>query len=127
MTTKTWMLVISLLAIDAASIVKAFAGVDFIGVPFTLTVTLAASTAVIWTRKPTIGLIVAAWLSLAWVFMPTTTIDHLRDPASVGIFVGALAQLLANAAALVSGAVAEREYRRRLQRGRRQQAERGVA
>jgi hypothetical protein len=127
MTTKTWTLVISLLGIGAASIIKAFAGADLIGVPFNLTVTLAASAAVIWTRKPTIGLIVAAWLSLGWGFMPSSTIDHLRDPASVGIFVGALAQLVANAAALVSGAVAEREYRRRLQRDRRQQTERGVA
>jgi hypothetical protein len=127
MTTKTWTLVISLLGIGAASIVKAVAGADFIGVPVILTVTLAASAAVIWTRKPTIGLIVAAWLSLAWVFMPSTTIDHLRDPAGVGIFVGALAQLLANAAALVSGALAEREYRRRLHSDRRQQTERGVA
>jgi hypothetical protein len=127
MTTKTWTLVISLLGIGTASIVKAFAGADFIGVPFNLTVTLAASAAVIWTRKPTIGLIVAAWLSLGWVFMPSHTIDHLRDPVNVGIFVGALAQLVANAAALVSGAVAEREYRRRLQSDRRQQTERGVA
>ena len=127
MTTKTWTLVIRLLGIGTASIVKAFAGADLIGVPFNLTVTLAASAAVIWTRKPTIGLIVAVWLSLAWVFMPYHTIDHLRDPASVGIFVGALAQLVANAAALVSGAVAEREYRRRLQSDRRQQTERGVA
>jgi hypothetical protein len=126
MTTKTWLLVISLLGIGAASIVKALAGADLFTVPFNLTVTLAASAAVIWTRKPTIGLIVAAWLSLGWVFMPAYSLDRLRDPASTGIFIGALLQLVANAAALASGAAAEHEYRRRLRRLPEGASEHGV-
>jgi hypothetical protein len=126
MTTKTWILTISLLGIGAASIVSALGGADFIVVPFNLTVTLAAAAAVIWTRKPTIGLIVAAWLSLGWIFMPAYTIDHLRDPASAGIFIGALMQFLANAAALASGAAAQRDYRRRPQRVREHTSEQEV-
>jgi hypothetical protein len=126
MTTKTTILLISLLGIGAASVVSALGGADFVVLPFNLTVTLAASAAVIWTRKPTIGLIVAAWLSLGWVFMPSYTIDHLRDPASTGIFIGALLQLVANAAALASGLAAEHEHRRRLQSVPERASERGV-
>jgi hypothetical protein len=126
MTTKTWILVISLLGIGAATVVKALAGADFFTVLFNLTVTLAASAAVIWTRKPTIGLIVAAWLSLGWVVMPAYTLDRLLHPASTGIFIGAFMQLVANVAALASGAAAEHEYRRRLRRLPEPTTEHGV-
>jgi hypothetical protein len=108
-------LVASLVAIATASIVQGLSGAELIAVPFNLTGTLVAAAVVIWSRKPTSGLIVDAWLSLGWVFMPTYKVDHLRDPANTGIFVGSLLQLLANTAALASGAAAEREYRRRLQ------------
>jgi hypothetical protein len=58
--------------------------------------------------------------------MPAETTDHLGDPASSGIFVGALLQLLANAAALASGAAAEREYRRGQQDVREHASEHGL-
>jgi hypothetical protein len=127
MTVKTKILLVSLLGVAAASLVGGLSGAQFIGVLFNITVVAVTIAVVIRSGKPTVGLIVAAWLSLGWVFMPEFTVDHLRDPENDGVFVGSLLQLLANVAALASGAAAEYDYRKSSQSVSERASEHGAA
>jgi hypothetical protein len=127
MTVATKVLLLTLVGIAAASLVAGLSGAQFISVPFNITVVAATIAVVVWTRRPTAGLIVAAWLSLGWLVMPEFTVDHLRDPKHQGVFVGSLLQLLATAAALASGAVAEREYRKSMRSAPGRAREQGAA
>jgi hypothetical protein len=112
-TVKTYVLVLSLVAMAAAALVQALAGALLTPVPFVMVATLAAAAIVAWTRRPLPGLIIAAWLSLGPIFMPYAA-DNLRD-GRTGVVAGTAAQLIANGVALLSGIAAYRDYRRRQQ------------
>jgi hypothetical protein len=111
-TAKTYVLVLSLVAMAAAALAQGLAGALLTPVPFVMVATLAAAL-VARTRKPLPGLIVAAWLSLGPIFMPYAA-DNLRD-GRTGIVAGMAAQLAANGVALLAGIAAYRDYRRRQQ------------
>jgi MFS family permease len=108
---KTYLLVLSLVAMAAAALVQGLTGAPLTPVLFVMVATLAAAATVAWTRKPLSGLIVAAWLSLGPIFMPYAA-DNLRD-GRTGVVAGMTAQLIANGLALLSGIAAYRDYRRR--------------
>jgi MFS family permease len=110
---KTYLLVVSLLAMAAAALVQGLAGAPLTPVAFVIVATLAAAAVVVWTRRPLPGLIVAAWLSLGPIFMPYAA-DNLRE-GRTGIAAGMAAQLAANGVALLSGIAAYRDYRRKQQ------------
>jgi len=110
---KTYLLVLSLVAMAAAALVQALAGAPPTPVPFVMVATLATAAIVVRTRRPLPGLIVAAWLSLGPIFMPYAA-DNLRD-GRTGVVAGTAAQLAANGVALLSGIAAHREHRRRQQ------------
>src|SRR5262245_62083181 len=110
---RTYLLVLSLVAVAAAALAQGLSGALASPVPFVMVATLAAAAIVAWTRKPLPGLIVAAWLSLGPIFMPYAA-DNLRD-GRTGVVAGMLGQLAANGVALLSGIAAYRDYRRRAQ------------
>ena len=110
---KTYVLVVSLVAMAAAALVQGLAGALLTPGAFVMVATLAAAAVVAWTRKPLPGLVVAAWLALGPIFMPYAA-DNLRD-ARTGVAAGMAVQLAANGVALLSGVAAYRHYRRRQQ------------
>ena len=77
-TVKTYLLVLSLVAMAAAALAQGLAGAMLTPVLFVMVATLTAAAIVAWTRKPLPGLIVAAWLSLGPIFMPYAD-NNLRD------------------------------------------------
>jgi hypothetical protein len=109
---KRTILVSGLVAMAAASLAQGLSGADLVPVVFNIAVSLVAAVVVLWTRRPTVGLIAAIWLSLGWALMPEYTLDNLRDPGNAGVFAGSVAQLVANAVALVGGAAAQLEHSR---------------
>jgi hypothetical protein len=112
-TVKTYLLVLSLVAMAAAALAQGLAGARLTPVLFVMVATLAAAAIVAWTRTPLPGLIVAAWLSLGPIFMPYAA-DNLRD-GRTGVVAGMAAELAANGVALLGGIAAYRDYRRRQQ------------
>lgn len=107
----TRVLVLSLVAVAAASLVQGLSGALLTPVPFVMVVSLVAAAIVARTGRPLPGLIVAAWLSLGPIFMPYAA-DNLSD-GRTGVVAGMAAQLAANGVALLSGVAAYRAYRRR--------------
>jgi hypothetical protein len=104
-------LVVSLGAVAATSVIQGASGGEAVAVPFTTLVPLVAAIAVVRTGKPLTGLIVAGWLALGPIFMPYAR-EHLSDPSNTGLFVGTIAQLAAIALAVLSGIGAQRAYGR---------------
>jgi hypothetical protein len=75
--------------------------------------TAIAAVAVWRTRKPLVGLAVAAWLALGPFAMPWT-VDNLSQPQHAGVFTLTIVQLVANAAALIVGVTAQIIYKRHI-------------
>jgi hypothetical protein len=119
------LLVASLVAVAAASLAQGACGGELIAVPFTTVIPLAAAAAVIRTGKPLAGLLVAGWLALGPIFMPYVA-DDLSDPGNVGLFTSTVAYLVAIGLALLSGAAAQRDYRRGASAARERPGERGT-
>jgi hypothetical protein len=71
---KRTILVSGLVAMAAASLAQGLSGADLVPVVFNIAVSLVAAIVVLWTRRPTVGLIAAIWLSLGWALMPEYTL-----------------------------------------------------
>jgi hypothetical protein len=105
-------LVIGLEMIGVVTSIQWACGAKFLAVPFNVIVTTTASATVVRTRKPTAGLIVAAWLALGPIVTPIAR-DQLSDPNQAAIFAATILQLLAHAVALASGTAAQTRDRQR--------------
>jgi hypothetical protein len=82
-TVKTYLLVLSLVAMAAAALARGLAGAMLTPVLFVMVATLTAAAIVAWTRKPLPGLIVAAWLSLGPIFSShSASMTSTRCPRS---------------------------------------------
>jgi hypothetical protein len=105
------LLIASLLVTGAATLLEGLLGADLTPGPVAMLATAIAA-AVVWrTRKPLVGLIVAAWLALGPFAMPWTS-DNLSQPEHVAVFTLTIVQLVANATALIVGISAQVEYKR---------------
>jgi hypothetical protein len=105
------MLIPTLLVTGAATLLEGLLGADLTPGPVAMLATATAAIVVWRTRKPLVGLAVAAWLALGPFAMPWT-VDNLSQPRHVGVFTLTIVQLAANAAALIVGVTAQIIYKR---------------
>jgi hypothetical protein len=108
---KLTILSASLLVLGASTLLQGLLGADLTPGPVAMVVTVIGAVVVWRTRKPLVGLLIAAWLALGPFAMPWTA-DNLRHPGHTGIFVATIIQLTANALALASGIAAQLERNR---------------
>jgi hypothetical protein len=105
------LLIASLLVTGATTLLEGLPGAALTPGPVALLATVIAA-AVVWrTRRPTVGLIVAAWLALGPFAMPWTA-DNLHHPRHAGVFALTVVQLTANAVALITAISAQLRQRR---------------
>lgn len=103
--------VAGLLAIAGSSVAEGAYGADVMPIVVQTIVALAAAAIVIWRRRPTVGLVVAAWLALGPIAMPFVK-DNLNS-GKPGLVVSTVVCLVAIVSALAGGALALVAYRRR--------------
>jgi hypothetical protein len=111
MNRKLWLLMVSLVVTGATTLLEGLLGAALTPGPVAMLATAIAAGVVWRTRKPLVGLIIAAWLALGPIAMPWTG-DQLSHPGHPAVFVLTVVQLIADASAVIVGALAQVEYSR---------------
>jgi hypothetical protein len=107
--------VAGLAGIAASSLAEGVYGAEFVAIPVQMIAALVALVIVLWTRRPTVGVVVSGWLALGPIFMP-----FVRDNLSAGkpaLVTSTVLYMVAIGIALASGGLALFESRRSTRTG----------